>query len=63
MPRIDKIFTLEITPEQYLEACSAVELITLDMLLQSPRYQHKMMSECEVPEEDNSKALPGAVNG
>jgi hypothetical protein len=63
MPRIDKIFTLEITPEQFLKACSAHELIELDMLLQSPRYQRKMMSVCKGPEENNDKALPVAESG
>jgi predicted RNA-binding protein associated with RNAse of E/G family len=57
MPRIDKIFTLEITPEQFLKACSAAELIELDLLLQSPRFQRKMINHCEVV---NGKALPGA---
>lgn len=43
MPALQKIYTLTITPEQFLEACSATELFELSMLLQSNRYQDKMM--------------------
>lgn len=42
MPRIDKVLSLDITPEQFLNACSADELKELDLLLSSPRYQQKM---------------------
>lgn len=33
MPRIDKILTLEITPEQFLNSCSLMELQEIDLLL------------------------------
>ena len=33
MPRIDKIITLEITPEQFLNSCSLMELQEIDLLL------------------------------
>lgn len=33
MPRIDKILTLEITPEQFLNSCSLLELQEIDLLL------------------------------
>lgn len=42
MPKLDKNFTLEVTPEQFLRNCSKTELIEVDLLLQSPHYQIKM---------------------
>lgn len=39
MPRIEKLFTLDITPERFLNACDATELRELELLLGSPRYQ------------------------
>lgn len=42
MPKINKAFHLEVTVEQFLNACSAIELKELDLLLCSPRYQSKM---------------------
>lgn len=42
MPRLDKMFSLEVTPEQFLRNCSPTELIELDLLIQSPTYQMKM---------------------
>jgi len=42
MPKLDKIFTLEVTPEQFLRNCSPTELIEVDLLIQSPSYQMKM---------------------
>jgi hypothetical protein len=42
MPKLSKSFHLEITVEQFLNACSASELKELDLLLSSPRYQYKM---------------------
>lgn len=33
MPKIDKIFSLEITPERFLEACSLNELQEVSLLL------------------------------
>lgn len=42
MPKLNKAFTVEITPEQFLNACSHTELVELDLLLNSPRFQRKM---------------------
>ncbi len=42
MPTINKQFTLEVTPERFLEACSPEELIELEMLLSSNRFQHEI---------------------
>lgn len=33
MPKIEKILTLEITPEQFLNSCSLLELQELDLLI------------------------------
>ena len=42
MPKLDKMFTLEVTPEQFLRNCSKEELIETDLLLNSPGYLKKM---------------------
>ena len=42
MPKLDKMFSLEVTPEQFLRNCSREELIETDLLLNSPRYQKTM---------------------
>jgi hypothetical protein len=42
MPKLDKMFTLEVTPEQFLRNCSKEELLETDMLLQSNYYQMRM---------------------
>jgi hypothetical protein len=43
MPTLKKAFTLTITPEQFLEACSDLELKELDLLIQMPRYSHRIV--------------------
>ena len=42
MPQINKLFTLDVTASKFLEACTAEELIELQMLLNSSRYQSKI---------------------
>ena len=42
MPKIQKVFKLEVTPEKFLDACSAEELIEVEMLIQTRRYQAAM---------------------
>ena len=42
MPKLDKMFTLEVTPEQFLRNCSKEELIETDLLLNSAHYQKQM---------------------
>lgn len=42
MPKITKVLTVEVTPEQFLENCSDNEIKELDLLLQSPRYQQRI---------------------
>lgn len=39
MPTINKNFTLFISPELFLDNCSDIELVELDLLIQSERYQ------------------------
>lgn len=50
MPKIERFFTLEVKPEQYLNACSPTELQELALLISSPRYQHKMQGKPEPAE-------------
>jgi hypothetical protein len=42
MPEINKPIVIKITAEQFLDACSVAELIELDLILYSPRYQDKI---------------------
>lgn len=42
MPTISKQFTLEVTPERFLSACSPEELIEVELLITSPRFVNKM---------------------
>lgn len=58
MPKIDKVITLEIRPEQYLNSCSALELQELDMLLNSYRFQTKMYPNTSVPRMKNPPPPP-----
>jgi hypothetical protein len=44
---IERVFTLEITPERFLEHCSRQELLEVDMLLSFGKYQLRMMPDCE----------------
>lgn len=43
MPTLNKVFILTITPEQFLENCSDLELKELDLLIQMPRYAHRIV--------------------
>lgn len=42
MPTLQKVYTLEVTPDQFLDSCSKEELMAVDILLQSNRYQRIM---------------------
>ena len=50
MPKIDKVLTLEISPEQFLNSCSATELQEIDLLIQSPRFRNKMKTRSDQSE-------------
>ena len=56
MPKLDKMFTLEVTPEQFLRNCSREELIETDLLLNSATYQ-KTMFGTYAPDADAKKRL------
>ena len=57
MPKIDKIFSLEITPEQFLSKCSAIELQEINILIQSPRFANRI-SEIEHQHKTLQKVTP-----
>lgn len=42
MPKVQKIFTLEVNPRTYLNACTTEELVELQLLLSKPEYQNKI---------------------
>ena len=44
MPKINLFNQIDITVEKFLNACSATELIEIDMLLNKQVYQNKMYS-------------------
>ncbi|MCX8533062.1 hypothetical protein [Chryseobacterium luquanense] len=49
MPRINKALILEITPEQFLNQCSPLELKEIDTLIQGANYVKRMESQtCSV---------------
>ncbi|MES2487579.1 MAG: hypothetical protein V4581_16735 [Bacteroidota bacterium] len=45
MPSLKKLYTLEITPEQFLNACSPAELMELELLLYSPSVRARMQQD------------------
>ena len=42
MPRIQKAYTLDISPEQFLNNCSGTELQEIALLINTAKYQSKM---------------------
>lgn len=49
MPIHQKIFTIEITPQQFLNNCSPAELKEVDLLIQGAFYQNRMKaSTCRI---------------
>ena len=47
MPRTQQTFTIDISPEKFLECCSQTELIEIDMLLKSERFQRRMKGDID----------------
>lgn len=43
MPKITEVHLIEVTPEKFLENCSPAELREVDHLIQSPRFQVRMV--------------------
>lgn len=55
MPKIEKVFTLEITPEQFLNSCSSNELQEIVLLINSNYFQNKIADKTNFIESgDNS---------
>lgn len=48
MPTLTKVLTVTVTPEQFLENCSDLELKELDLLIQSPRYANRIIEKKEI---------------
>ena len=48
MPTLTKVLTVTVTPEQFLENCSDIELKELDLLIQSPRYANRINDKNEI---------------
>lgn len=48
MPTLTKVLTVTVTPEQFLENCSEVELKELDLLIQSPRYTNRINEKKDI---------------
>ena len=47
MPTTQQIFTIDISPKKFLECCSQTELIEIDMLLNSERFQRRMKGDID----------------
>lgn len=47
MPKVQKVFNLEVTPEKFLNACDGAELVELIMLLNSTKYQERLKKHQE----------------
>ena len=66
MPEVLKVLKVNITPEQFLDNCSADELKEIDLLIQSPRYVNKMRCH-SVKKESNElkskKEIPESAKG
>ena len=45
MPEITKVFQVDITPERFLDACSDEELKEIDLLIQSERFQNRIIEK------------------
>lgn len=42
MPKINKLFELDVTPEKFLEACTIDELKETILILNSRKFQYKL---------------------
>ena len=49
MPKLQKVYTLEISPEQFLNNCSPGELKEIDLLIQGEHFRQRMNADtCRV---------------
>lgn len=55
MPKIQKQFHLEVTPEQFLNACSQDEVYELWLLINSNRYRQTIIQFEEKPKKRKTK--------
>jgi hypothetical protein len=62
MPTFNKQFTLNITVEQFLDNCSAIELQEVELLISSARYQNKMGNSKESSKDKNMYDLLNEVS-
>lgn len=63
MPQISKAFYLEVTPERFLECCSQSELMEVDLLLNSERFQQRMRGEsCQCESGDTGCAYHACMS-
>ncbi len=58
MPNITKQFHIDITPEQYLSACSKEELLELDLLLDKYLKIYRILDKEKLQENSEEKPLP-----
>ncbi len=58
MPDIQKVYTLSITVEQFINACSRTELIELGFILDSPRIQEKIKQQPDTDFYDEYQVFP-----
>lgn len=61
MPHLDKITRFEITPEQFLKACSNTEIIEVSLLLQAPRYS-AIVNQLDLFEDAPQTIVPGPLS-
>ena len=62
MPTLQKVYTLEVTPDQFLDSCSREELMAVDLLLQSNRFQRIMYPESSENFDKSTEFLEIAEN-
>lgn len=49
MPKIERVFTLEITPSRYVEACDDTELQELELEMQREFARRRIIAEQQQP--------------
>jgi hypothetical protein len=58
MPKHTQVINIEITPERFLENCSADELKELDFLIQQERYQMIIRDYLRQSNNQNIESVP-----
>ena len=57
MPKLQHVIEINISPEKFLDNCSPEELIELEILISSPRYQVKKWDHQQQKEHSPSEQL------